>query len=174
MIVMESKEQLGAEIRQKLAEIEVVAAALQQREEDLEDEINDMFAGVAAALEDRRRSVLAQLRSRVEGKCKRLGGRGESEDDITADDLLFAETQSEQLRQRQDGEAEAGAEAGEVVVVVETPHVSVSWAGLDEVKQLAASLGEVTSSSCIPAVSTVGGWRLLMMYYILLSTDIYC
>ena len=71
---MENKEQLGAEIRQKLAEIEVVAAALQQREEDLEDEINDMFAGVAAALEDRRRSVLAQLRSRVEGKCKRLGG----------------------------------------------------------------------------------------------------
>ena len=85
---------------------------------------------------------------------------GESEDDITGDDLLFAETQSEQLRQRQDGEAEAGAEAGEVVVV-ETPHVSVSWAGLEEVKQLAASLGEVTSSSCIPAVSTVGGWRLL-------------
>ena len=73
-------------------------------------------------------------------------------------DLLFAETQSEQLRQRQDGEAEAGAEAGEVVVV-ETPHVSVSWAGLEEVKQLAASLGEVASSSCIPAVSTVGGWQ---------------
>ena len=53
------------------------------------------------------------------------------------------------------------------MVVVETPHVSVSWAGLEEVKQLAASLGEVASSSCIPAVSTVGGWRL---YY----TDIYC
>ena len=97
---------------------------------------------------------------------------GESEDDITSDDLLFAETQSEQLRQRQDGEAEAGAEAGEVVVV-ETPHVSVSWAGLEEVKQLAASLGEVASSSCIPAVSTVGGWRLLIMYYTL-YTDIYC
>ena len=43
------------------------------------------------------------------------------------------------------------------MVVVETPHVSVSWAGLEEVKQLAASLGEVASSSCIPAVSTVGG-----------------
>ena len=112
-----------------------------------------LFSGVAAALEDRRRSVLAQLRSRVEGKCKRLGGGGESEDDITADDPLFAETQSEQLRQ-----AEAGAEAGEVVVV-ETPHVSVSWAGLEEVKQLTGSLGEVASSSCIPSVSTVGGWQ---------------
>ena len=78
---------------------------------------------------------------------------GESEDDITADDPLFAETQSEQLRQ-----AEAGAEAGEVVVV-ETPHVSVSWAGLEEVKQLTGSLGEVASSSCIPSVSTVGGWQ---------------
>ena len=85
---------------------------------------------------------------------------GESEDDITADDILFAETQSEQLRQ-----AEAGAEAGEVVVV-ETPHVSVSWAGLEEVKQLTGSLGEVASSSCIPSVSTVGGWQLLIMYYI--------
>ena len=50
------------------------------------------------------------------------------------------------------------------MVVVETPHVSVSWAGLEEVKQLAASLGEVASSSCIPAVSTVGGWQLLIMY----------
>ena len=58
------------------------------------------------------------------------------------------------------------------MVVVETPHVSVSWAGLEEVKQLAASLGEVASSSCIPAVSTVGGWRLLIMY--LISTAIYC
>ena len=85
---------------------------------------------------------------------------GESEDDITADDILFVETQSEQLRQ-----AEAGAEAGEVVVV-ETPHVSVSWAGLEEVKQLTGSLGEVASSSCIPSVSTVGGWQLLIMYYI--------
>ena len=48
LIVMESKEQLGEEIRQKLAEIEVVAAALQQREEDLEDEINDIFSGSAS------------------------------------------------------------------------------------------------------------------------------
>ena len=45
---MESKEQLGEEIRQKLAEIEDVAAALQQREEDLEDEINDIFSGSAS------------------------------------------------------------------------------------------------------------------------------
>ena len=51
---MESKEQLGEEIRQKLAEIEDVAAALQQREEDLEDEINDIFSGSASKSSIRR------------------------------------------------------------------------------------------------------------------------
>ena len=42
------------------------------------------------------------------------------------------------------------------IVLAETPHVSVSWPGLDEVKSLTNGLGEVTSSSCIPSVSTVG------------------
>ena len=42
------------------------------------------------------------------------------------------------------------------LVVVETPHVTVAWDGLEEVKQLSSSLGQILSSSCIPAVSTVG------------------
>ena len=41
-------------------------------------------------------------------------------------------------------------------MVVETPHVTVAWDGLEEVKQLSSSLGQILSSSCIPAVSTVG------------------
>ena len=42
------------------------------------------------------------------------------------------------------------------MAVVETPHVTVVWDGLEEVKQLSSSLGEILSSSCIPALSTVG------------------
>ena len=52
--------------------------------------------------------------------------------------------------------AGGGSDPGDLVVVVETPHVTVVWDGLEEVKQLSSSLGQILSSSCIPAVSTVG------------------
>ena len=42
------------------------------------------------------------------------------------------------------------------LAVVETPHVTVAWEGLEELKQLSSSLGQILSSSCIPALSTVG------------------
>ena len=42
------------------------------------------------------------------------------------------------------------------LAVVETPHVTVAWEGLEEVKQLSSSLGQILSSSCIPSLSTVG------------------
>ena len=61
------------------------------------------------------------------------------------------ENQSDELKKQ------VGQEHGSSsIVLAETPHVSVSWPGLDEVKSLTNGLGEVTSSSCIPSVSTVG------------------
>ena len=42
------------------------------------------------------------------------------------------------------------------MAAVETPHVGVVWEGLEEMKQLTTSLGQVLSSSCIPSVSSVG------------------
>ena len=48
-----------------------------------------------------------------------------------------------------------GASVGDLTVV-ETPHMTIVWDGLEEVKQLSTGLGEVLSSSCIPSVSTVG------------------
>ena len=61
------------------------------------------------------------------------------------------ENQSDELKKQ------VGQEQGSSsIVLAETPHVSVSWPGLDELKSLTNGLGEVTSSSCIPSVSTVG------------------
>ena len=55
------------------------------------------------------------------------------------------------------GGSDVGDQGGQgELVVVETPHVTVAWDGLEEVKQLSSSLGQLLSSSCIPAVSTVG------------------
>ena len=50
---------------------------------------------------------------------------------------------------------QTSSEVGDLAVV-ETPHVTVLWDGLEEVKQLSSSLGQILSSACIPAVSTVG------------------
>ena len=44
-------------------------------EEDLEDEINDTFSSVGVLLEERRQIMLSQLRSKVGGKCQRIGGK---------------------------------------------------------------------------------------------------
>ena len=44
-----------------------------KKEEDLEDQINDIFTEIASVLEDRRKEVIAQLRSRIDEKCQRLG-----------------------------------------------------------------------------------------------------
>ena len=49
---------------------------------------------------------------------------------------------------------QTSSEVGDLAVV-ETPHVTVLWDGLEEVKQLSSSLGQILSSSCIPSLSTV-------------------
>ena len=66
-------EECEAIVRRKLEEISEVQQNLMSKEENLEDEINDIFANITALLEDRRKDVIAQLRSRVDGKCQRLG-----------------------------------------------------------------------------------------------------
>lgn len=43
------------------------------------------------------------------------------------------------------------------LVVAETPHVTINWNGLEDVKVGAGTLGEVGSSSCIPSLSTLDG-----------------
>ena len=60
-------------VKRKLEEISDVQQSLMTKEENLEDEINDIFANITALLEGRRKEVIAQLRSRVDGKCQRLG-----------------------------------------------------------------------------------------------------
>ena len=62
-----------AVVKRKLEEISDVQQSLMSKEENLEDEINDIFANITALLEGRRKEVIAQLRSRVDGKCQRLG-----------------------------------------------------------------------------------------------------
>ena len=61
------------DVQAKIKENQEVQRVLRQREEDLEDEINDMFSSIASVLEERRKDVVAQLRSRVNGKFQKLG-----------------------------------------------------------------------------------------------------
>ena len=65
--------QLDKEIELKLKEIDNVQAILSKKEGDLEDQINDIFDEIASVLEQRRKEVIAQLRSRIDSKCQRLG-----------------------------------------------------------------------------------------------------
>ena len=65
--------QKDEDIAKKLSEIDNVQSILIKKEEDLEDQINDIFTEIASVLEDRRKEVIAQLRSRIDEKCQRLG-----------------------------------------------------------------------------------------------------
>ena len=65
--------QLDKDIEAKLKEIDNVQAMLSKKEGDLEDQINDIFDEIASVLEERRKDVIAQLRSRIDSKCQRLG-----------------------------------------------------------------------------------------------------
>ena len=65
--------QKDEDIASKLSEIDNVQSILVKKEEDLEDQINDIFTEIASVLEDRRKEVIAQLRSRIDEKCQRLG-----------------------------------------------------------------------------------------------------
>ena len=65
--------QLDKEIEIKLKEIDNVQSILSKKEGDLEDQINDIFDEIASVLEQRRKEVIAQLRSRIDSKCQRLG-----------------------------------------------------------------------------------------------------
>ena len=65
--------QLDKDIETKLKEIDHVQSLLSKKEGDLEDQINDIFDEIASVLEERRKDVIAQLRSRVDSKCQKLG-----------------------------------------------------------------------------------------------------
>ena len=60
-------------LKEKMKELNGVKESLGRVEEDLEDEINDIFSSLEILLEERRQTMLSQLRSRVGGKCQRLG-----------------------------------------------------------------------------------------------------
>ena len=65
--------QLDKDIETKLIEIDHVQSLLSKKEGDLEDQINDIFDEIASVLEERRKDVIAQLRSRIDSKCQKLG-----------------------------------------------------------------------------------------------------
>ena len=69
----EKERELDKDIETKLKEIDHVQSLLSKKEGDLEDQINDIFDEIASVLEERRKDVIAQLRSRVDSKCQKLG-----------------------------------------------------------------------------------------------------
>ena len=60
-------------LQEKITELNSIKDSLGKVEEDLEDEINDTFSSISVLLEERRKNVLSQLRSKVGGKCQRIG-----------------------------------------------------------------------------------------------------
>ena len=60
-------------VQARIRENQEVQRVLRQREEELEDDINDTFAKITLILEERRKDVVSQLRSRVNGKFQKLG-----------------------------------------------------------------------------------------------------
>ena len=60
-------------LQEKIKELKEVKESCHKIEEDLEDEINDIFSSISVVLEERRQNVVSQLRSKVGGKCQRIG-----------------------------------------------------------------------------------------------------
>ena len=60
-------------LQEKIKELKEIKESCHKVEEDLEDEINDAFSSISVLLEERRQNVVNQLRSKVGGKCQRIG-----------------------------------------------------------------------------------------------------
>ena len=60
-------------VQEKIKELKEIKESCHKVEEDLEDEINDKFSSISVLLEERRQDVVSQLRSKVSGKCQRIG-----------------------------------------------------------------------------------------------------
>ena len=60
-------------LEEKIKELKELKESCHKVEEDLEDEINDTFSCLSVLLEERRHNVVGQLRSKVGGKCQRIG-----------------------------------------------------------------------------------------------------
>ena len=60
-------------IQEKIKELKEIKESCHKVEEELEDEINDAFSSISVLLEERRQNVVSQLRSKVGGKCERIG-----------------------------------------------------------------------------------------------------
>ena len=67
------EEKPGCCVQEKIKELKEIKENCQKVEEDLEDEINDAFSSISVLLEERRQNVVNQLRSKVGGKCQRIG-----------------------------------------------------------------------------------------------------
>ena len=67
------EKQAKCSLQEKIIELNSIKDSLGKVEEDLEDEINDTFSSISVLLEERRTNILSQLRSKVGGKCQRIG-----------------------------------------------------------------------------------------------------
>ena len=67
------EEKPGCCVQEKIKELKEIKESCHKVEEDLEDEINDKFSSISVLLEERRQDVVSQLRSKVSGKCHRIG-----------------------------------------------------------------------------------------------------
>ena len=67
------EEKPESSLEEKIKELKELKESCHKVEEDLEDEINDTFSSLSVLLEERRQNVVSQLRSKVSGKCQRIG-----------------------------------------------------------------------------------------------------
>jgi len=144
--------------------IKLIIESLRNKEETLEDEINDRFDQLAAIIEERRACLLNQLHSRVSSTCEKLDSqRKDLEDNCMnaskpggASDTII-DNCSEPSKAEICGETGDLRSKCKAAIPVETDYLDLAWDTLDDLKELCCSVGEIVSSSCIPSQSSAVG-----------------
>jgi len=148
-------------------ELNMTKESLSRKGEDLEDDINDKFDQVVALIEERRSCLLNQLHSRISSKREKLDSQHKHLENTLADegaacDSADKSTENGTAIQIEIFKEHVKEELDRILkwkrpVLVETSYVNLSWEGLEQLKELAGSVGEIGSSSCIPSECSVVG-----------------
>jgi len=154
-------------IKKSIESIKGTNESLLNKEDDLDDEINDRFDQLVAMIEQRRTCLLNQLHFRVSSKREKLESQISELEENLADVLTSCEfvdraidnASSTQLLlvKKQVGEGLKSSADCQASVPIDTDYIELSWDGFDEAKEAINNIGNLTSSSCIPLMCSAGG-----------------
>ena len=165
--VQQARDSRVAELERAVRAVAEIQQSLEEKEQQLQDEINDTFDKLAARLEERRVGLVGQVRVRAGGKLDRLESQqaGLQTDlahltsacDLVERVLEGGSAAQLLLMRKQVVEAGLGGGADKPGPPVETDYLQLELAGLADTQTAITRLGSVTSSSCIPGCCVAGG-----------------